>query len=111
MKVEMTTTEKKRAFLIQSPCYEANGYDGAYYSIAFTNEKGDVIKGFGDHIAEEDYGVKNVFEAEGSTFSDADRFISIKEIDIDEKKFDSFVKKYHKDNDLYKFYDFLKLVK
>ncbi|MDO5106133.1 hypothetical protein [Capnocytophaga sp.] len=89
-------TEKKLAFLVKSPCYKANGYDGAYYSVSFTNEKGDVIKGFGDHISEASYGIRNVFEAEGTSFSDEDRFISIQKIEINEKKFDAFVKKYQK---------------
>lgn len=89
-----------KTFLIQSPCYGANGHHGSYYSIAFTDNEGNVIKGFGDHISEEDYGVKNVYEAEGTPFSDADRFISIKEIQINEKKFNAFVKKYRNNEKL-----------
>lgn len=91
-----------RTFLIQSPCYGANGYDGTYYSIAFTDNRGNIIKGYGDHISELSYGVKNVYEAEGTPFSDADRFITIQEVEIDEAEFDAFVEKrneYNRAND------------
>lgn len=80
-------------FLIQSPCYRANGHHGSYYSIAFTDNKGNVIKGYGDHISENSYGIKNVYDAEGTPFSDSDRFISIRKVEVDEVEFDAFVEK------------------
>lgn len=83
-----------KAFLIQSPCYKANGKSGTYYSIAFTDVNGNVLKGFGDHISEAEFGIKNVFEAQGQFFSDEDRIISIKEISISEVKFDSFIRSF-----------------
>ncbi|CEN53382.1 hypothetical protein [Capnocytophaga canis] len=91
-----------KTFLIQSPCYRANGHYGSYYSIAFTDNEGNVIKGYGDHISELSYGVKNVYEAEGTSFSDSDRFITIKEVEVDEAEFDAFLEKRREYNRLSK---------
>lgn len=83
-----------KAFIIQSPCYRANGLNGNYYSIAFSDEKGNVIRGFGDHISPNSYGVRNVYDAEGTPFSDEDRFISIKEVALSEESFDAWLSDY-----------------
>lgn len=80
-----------KTFLIQSPCHKSNGHHGSYYSIAFTDDEGNVIKGFGDHISYLEYGIKNVFEAEGTSFSDEDRIISIVRVKVDEKKYEEFI--------------------
>ena len=80
-----------KSFLIKSPCDRANGLNGNYYSVAFTDEHGNVIKGIGDHISELSYGIKNVFDSEGSSFSDEDRFISIKEVEMSESRFDKWM--------------------
>lgn len=84
-----------KTFRISSPAYKANGFNGTYYSIAFCDDKGNVIKGFGNHISENSYGVKNVFDAEGTPFSDEDRFISINEVSISEEDFDKWVHSYN----------------
>lgn len=88
-----------KKFLIESPCYRANGNNGKYCSIAFTDEKGNILKGIGDHISSNSYGIKNVYDAEGSSFSDSDRFIGIKEIFINENEFEQWLENYTKVED------------
>lgn len=83
-----------KIFKITSPAYKSNGLNGIYFSVAFTDDEGNVIKGFGDHISDMSYGIKNVFKSEGESFSDEGRFISIEEVLIKEEDFDVFVKKY-----------------
>lgn len=83
-----------KTFLIKSPCYHMNGKDGYYFSIAFTNENGDVTKGFGDHISEMSYGIKNVYESEGKSFSDEGRVITIERVEVQEELFDNFVQSF-----------------
>lgn len=85
-----------KSFIIQSPCYKHNGHNGSYYSIAFTDLKGNVIKGFGDHISSNSYGIRNVYDAEGTPFSDEDRFITFKEINLSEETFDAWLSDYQR---------------
>lgn len=83
-----------KAYIVQSPCYKANGLHGSYYSLVFANESGDIIKGFGNHISTNEYGITNVFKAEGQSFSDSDRILTTKEVDVSESAFDNFVNEY-----------------
>lgn len=83
-----------KTFKISSPAYQANGLNGTYFSIAFCDENGNVIKGFGDHISEDSFGIKNVFDAVGTPFSDDDRLISIEEINVSEESFNNWMDSY-----------------
>jgi hypothetical protein len=71
-----------KSFLISSPAYKANGLHGTYYSIAICNDNGNFVRLIGDHATDgkcfHDY--TNIHKIEGMPFSDADRFISIKEV-------------------------------
>ena len=69
-------------YLITSPAYRANGYNGTYYSIAFCNEDGDFISIEGDHsMLYPKY--RNIKDIVGLEFSDEDRYITIKEVEVD----------------------------
>lgn len=73
-----------------------NGYHGTYYSIATCEDNGSFISIFGDHtfdgITVKNY--TNVYEIAGIPFSDSDRFIAVKEVELDSSKFSSFVQRY-----------------
>lgn len=82
---EMGKTEGK--WLITSPCYRNNGYNGIYVSYAETDENGEIIFGVGDHFFSfDDFKVKyatNISELQGMPYSDSDRFIKIKKFEGD----------------------------
>lgn len=77
-----------KTYKISSPAYRANGYYGTYLSIAICENDGTFIKVFGDHahgvIGESFFypSYKNINEIVGIPFSDADRFISISEVNV-----------------------------
>lgn len=74
-----------KTYLISSPAYKANGNHGTYHSIAICEDNGDFRDIIGDHRINgkcfNDY--ENVHQIEGVPFSDADRFISIREVELD----------------------------
>ena len=74
-------------YLIFSPAYKANGNHGTYYSIAICKEDGEFVKVIGDHVFNDIFHNEytNINDVVGIPFTDADRFIQIKEVEIDEK--------------------------
>ena len=99
-----------KAFKIFSPAYKANGLNGTYCSIAICNDNGDFEKVIGDHANGRigsfffpEY--KNIYEMVGMPFSDSDRFIEIKEINIDLAALTTWEEKYtnyYKESEDYK---------
>ncbi len=79
-----------KAYKIFSPAYKANGYHGTYLSIAICEDNGDFIKIIGDHANGKISGkffhqeYTNINQIVGIPFSDADRFIEIHLVNINE---------------------------
>lgn len=90
-----------KTYLIFSPAYRGNGRRGTYYSIAICEDNGDFVKIIGDHCRQwigtkffyEDK--KNVHEIVGLSFSDEDRLINIREIDVDMDALEKWEKLYN----------------
>lgn len=82
-----------RQFVITSPCYRNNGYNGTYVSYAETDANGNFLLIEGDHNYYNSEGIvaiktrnglkTNIFEIVGNDFSDEFRPISIKEVEFD----------------------------
>lgn len=77
-----------KAFQISSPAYKYNALNGTYYSIAICHDNGDFSKIIGDHaqgnISDKFFFEKytNIEEITDIPFSDSDRFIEVKEIEV-----------------------------
>lgn len=77
-------------FKISSPAYRANGLNGMYYSIAICKNDGTIEQIVGDHaMLANTY--TNVSELEGKSFTDSDRFISVKKIECDVDGLNNYV--------------------
>lgn len=87
-----------KTYLIASPAYRANGNHGTYYSIAICEDNGDFKKIIGDHSFDGKTikGYINVDDVIGIPFSDADRFIAIREININEQILTNWEQSYTK---------------
>lgn len=88
-----------KTYKIYSPAYRPNGLKGTYYSIAWCENNGEIIRIYGDHAWGRDgrffhEGYPNIADIVGMPFSDADRCIQIEEVEIDSEEFDSYFKQY-----------------
>jgi hypothetical protein len=74
-----------KTFLIASPAYRANGYNGGYYSVVVCKNDGRIKEIIGDHdILAKKY--EFVHELQDVTFTDYDRSINVTECAYDVDK-------------------------
>ena len=89
-----------KTFKITSPAYKANGLKGTYYSVAICNDNNLIVDIVGDHnLLIDSYKDCNIALIEGLSFSDSDRFISIKEVAASIDELSLHIKKYAKWSD------------
>lgn len=79
-----------KTFKIISPAYRANGLNGTYLSIAVCENDGTIQQIVGDHASLANT-YSNVHELVGKSFTDSDRFISIKEVNCDVELLNNYV--------------------